>query len=69
MDLWIGILAEDHLPGKSLGNTMFIMLKSQFEQLRDGDFYFYKYDPYLPLAVKFRVNRISFSELSGAIPN
>jgi hypothetical protein len=47
IDLWVGILAEDHLPNKSMGNTMHEMLKAQFEQLRNGDYYFYLHDPWL----------------------
>jgi|SRR6185436_1141170 len=48
IDLWVGILAEDLLPNKSVGTTMNAMLKSQFEKLRNGDFYFYLNDPWLP---------------------
>ena len=63
MDLWIGILAEDHLPGKSVGNTMHQMLKKQFENLRDGDFYFYKNDPYLSLVARLRANNAKLSDI------
>ena len=35
IDLWVGLLAEDRLPGKSIGKTMHAMLKYQFEKLRD----------------------------------
>lgn len=47
IDLWVGLLAEDLLPNKSVGTTMHALLKSQFEKLRDGDFYFYLHDPWL----------------------
>jgi hypothetical protein len=30
-------LAEDHVPGALVGETFFIILKEQFERLRDGD--------------------------------
>ena len=63
MDLWIGILAEDHVAGKSVGNTIHQMLKKQFENLRDGDFYFYKNDPYLPFLTRFRLSRTKFSDV------
>ena len=63
VDLWIGILAEDHLPGKSVGRTLNAMLKSQFENLRDGDFYFYLNDPYLPNAIRDQVKRTKFSDI------
>jgi hypothetical protein len=63
IDLWIGILAEDHLPGKSVGRTLNAMLKSQFENLRDGDFYFYLSDPYLPNAIRDQIKRTKFSDI------
>ena len=63
VDLWIGILAEDHLPGKSVGRTLNAMLKSQFEKLRDGDFYFYLNDPYLPNSIRDQVKRTKLSDI------
>ena len=63
IDLWIGILAEDILPGKSVGKTMHAMLKAQFEKLRDGDFYFYKSDPNLSAAIKTQVSNTKLSDL------
>ena len=63
IDLWIGILAEDLLPGKSVGKTMHAMLKAQFEKLRDGDFYFYKSDPNLPAAIKTQVSNTKLSDV------
>jgi peroxidase len=63
IDLWIGILSEDHLPGKSVGNTLHAMLKAQFEKLRDGDYYFYLYDPNLPANVKTQVKNTKFSDI------
>jgi len=39
------------------------MLKKQFENLRDGDFYFYKNDPYLPFLTRFRLSRTKFSDV------
>ncbi len=63
VDLWIGILAEDHLPGKSVGRTMNAMLKAQFENLRDGDFYFYLNDPNLPNSIRDQIKRTKFSDI------
>ncbi len=63
LDLWIGILAEDHLPGKSVGKTVHEMLKVQFESLRDGDYYFYIYDPYLPLLSKLQIFNTRFADV------
>ncbi len=63
IDLWVGILAEDRLPGKSVGRTMHAMLKSQFEKLRDGDYYFYKYDPFLPQNLKTQMANTKLSDI------
>jgi hypothetical protein len=63
IDVWIGILAEDHLPGTSLGKTMHEILRIQFEKLRDGDYYFYLNDPFLPLKTKNKIINTKFSDL------
>jgi hypothetical protein len=39
------------------------MLKSQFEKLRDGDFYFYLNDPYLPNAIRNQIKRTKLSDI------
>lgn len=63
IDLWVGILAEDRMPGKSVGTTIHAMLASQFQKLRDGDFYFYAYDPYLPNGLRNMVKESKFSDV------
>jgi len=41
-DLWVVGLAEDHLPGASLGPTFTAIIADQFARLRDGDRYWYE---------------------------
>ncbi|XP_057290748.1 eosinophil peroxidase-like [Hydractinia symbiolongicarpus] len=41
IDLFAAGLAEKHLPGKIVGPTFSCIMKTQFEDLRDGDRYFY----------------------------
>jgi len=41
VELFVGLMAEDHLPGSSLGPTEQAILAQQFQALRDGDRYFY----------------------------
>jgi peroxidase len=41
VELFVGLMAEDHLPGSSLGSTEQAILARQFEALRDGDRFFY----------------------------
>lgn len=49
VDLWVGGLAEDHLPGAMVGPTFHAILKDQFERLRDGDRFWH--EGYLPPSV------------------
>jgi len=66
IDPWVGMLAEEHIPGRSVGRTMHNILKDQFERLRDGDFYYYEYDPYLP---RRELRTIQRTKLSTIIKN
>ena len=43
IDLWVGGLAEDHLPGGSMGETFSTIIVNQFEAIRDGDRYWYQH--------------------------
>src|SRR3954470_772907 len=45
IDPLIGALAEDHLPGASVGPLVAAGLRAQFERLRDGDRFWYERDP------------------------
>ncbi len=42
LDLWVAGLAEDHLPGSSVGPTFSRIIARQFERFRDGDRYWYE---------------------------
>jgi len=46
IDVWVGGLAETHVPGAIVGPTFHAILKDQFERLRDGDRFWY--ETYLP---------------------
>ena len=46
LDLWIGGLAEDHLPGGCVGETFAAIITKQFQILRDGDRFWFE-NPYL----------------------
>jgi len=47
IDPFVGALAEDHLPGSSVGPLIKAVVGNQFERLRDGDRFFYTNDPFL----------------------
>jgi hypothetical protein len=42
VDLWVGGLAEDHLPGAMVGELIYTVLVRQFTALRDGDRFWYQ---------------------------
>ncbi|HEX3149285.1 MAG TPA: peroxidase family protein [Gemmataceae bacterium] len=42
VDLWVGGLAEDHVPGASVGPTLKAVMTDQFVRLRDGDRFWYQ---------------------------
>jgi len=70
LDPWVGALAEDHLPGASLGPLATAALVDQFVRLRDGDRYFYWGDPDLddPL-VESLINWETFSLRDVVVAN
>ena len=41
-DPWVVMLCEDHVPGASVGSTVFAVLKDQFERSRDADRFWYE---------------------------
>ena len=43
IDVWVGGLAEDHLPESSVGELFQTILVDQFERLRDGDRFWYQH--------------------------
>ena len=45
LDPWVGALAEEHLPGASVGELIAAGLIDQFTRLRDGDPFFFLNDP------------------------
>ena len=63
IDPWIGMLAEDHVPGGSAGALMTAVIVDQFQRTRDGDRFWYQNDsvlvPYL--------NAINSATLSSII--
>lgn len=42
IDAWVGMLAEDHVAGASVGRLLKAEIESQFVRLRDGDRLFYR---------------------------
>jgi peroxidase len=42
VDPWVGLLAEPHVPGAMVGETLRVILADQFRRLRDGDRFWYE---------------------------
>ncbi|NER38180.1 MAG: heme peroxidase [Oscillatoria sp. SIO1A7] len=42
IDLWVGLMAEDHVPGGSVGITEAALLATQYQELRDGDRFWFE---------------------------
>jgi hypothetical protein len=59
IDLWVGGLAENHLPGSSVGPTFQRILVDQFERLRDGDRFWYARVFYGPQLAALEATRLS----------
>ena len=66
VDLWVGGLAEDHLPGSSLGECFTVMLADQFSRLRRGDRFYYANDAFF-LDHPHRLARIENTTLAKII--
>jgi len=64
IDPWIGLMAEDHLPNAIIGQTLYNILKQQFEQLRDGDWYYFMNDDQLTTTEK---QAITYTTLADVI--
>ena len=45
IDPWVGMLAEDHMPNALFGPTAMTIVEHQFENLRDGDRFYFENDP------------------------
>jgi peroxidase len=44
IDLWVGLLSEDHMPGSAVGELAATVIALQFKQLAAGDRFFFTFD-------------------------
>ncbi len=63
VDPWVGMLAENRMPGALFGETVLTILERQFTALRDGDRFYYVNDPVLSEAEKEMIRNTRFSEI------
>lgn len=55
IDPWVGMLAEDYMPGAMFGITIKTVLEDQFQRLRDGDRFFFENDDELSASEKSQI--------------
>lgn len=44
IDPWVGMLSEDYMPDAMFGSTIMTVIEGQFQQLRDGDRFYFEVD-------------------------
>jgi len=63
IDLWVGALAEDHVPGSSLGQLLQVAMIDQFVRLRDGDRFYFENDTGLTADDKQMIRNTDLSDI------
>lgn len=63
VDAWVGMLAEKAMPNKLFGPTVTAALTRQFQNLRDGDRFFYLGNPNLTSAEKAVISSTRLSDV------
>ncbi len=63
IDPWVGMLAEEHLPGAMFGETIMNIMKGQFKVLRDADRFFFLNDDGLTQDEKDEVSSTRLSDV------
>jgi hypothetical protein len=63
IDPWVGLLAEDHLPGSLFGDLGLLIMKKQFSALRDGDRFFFEVDEGLTEDQKRNIRFTSLADI------
>lgn len=63
MDPWVGMLAEDYMPGAMFGNSIMAIMEDQFQRLRDGDRFFFEGDDKLTSREKTIIRQTTLRDL------
>ncbi|MEM1214258.1 MAG: peroxidase family protein, partial [Bacteroidota bacterium] len=63
IDPWVGMLAERPMPGTIFGQTVLEIMKQQFQNLRDGDRFYYEVDPILTAEEKQRIKTTTLRDI------
>lgn len=63
VDLWVGAIAEDHVPDSAVGELILTGLRDQFTRLRDGDRFWFRNDLDLSVDDIAWLNSIRLSDI------
>lgn len=63
IDAWVGMLAEEPMPGALFGETIMAIMESQFMALREGDRFFYLNDDGLTEDEKMTITSTKFRDI------
>jgi hypothetical protein len=63
VDPWVGVLAEDALPGAHVGETLAAGIAIQFDRLRRGDRFWYEWDPFFDEADRQVIENTTLSDI------
>lgn len=59
VEAWIGLVAEDHAPGSSMGPTMLAIWRREFTRIRDGDRFYYEAPGLFSQELKDKIPRVN----------
>lgn len=63
IDVWVGLLAEQPMPGALFGETIMAIMNHQFAVLRDGDRFYFENDPLLSEEEKELIRRTTMQDV------
>lgn len=63
LDAWVGMLAEKHIQGSMFGDLVNIVIERQFQNLRDGDRFYYENDPALSASRKQMIKETRLNDI------
>jgi len=63
IDPWIGVISENHIPGKAVGPLANAIIVDQFTRLRDGDRYWFENDPAITVNDRIMIQSTMLSDI------
>lgn len=63
LDAWVGMLAEQHIDNAVIGPLVMRIMEDQFQNLRDGDRFYFENDPAFTLREKNEIKNIKLYDI------